>query len=111
VCGIHDAFSLESAEDINYHLFNANKFIYYLEKKINEPLLTRIKENGYCLYHAATVLRLLEKSAEGVKVAIQDIRGNTSMSLLGVDAMIETMEEMKNKLLALAISLCASAVY
>ena len=102
-------FSLESAQDINYHLFmSANKFIYHLEKKIYEPLLTRIQENGYCLYHTATVLRLLENSAERDKVAIQGICGRTSMSLLGVDAMIATMEEMKNKL-TLAIPLCASA--
>jgi hypothetical protein len=86
----------------------ARKFIYHLEKKIYEPLITRIQENGYCLYHTATVLRLLENSAEGDKVAVQDVCGRISMSLLGVDAMIETMKDMKNKL-ALAIPLCASA--
>jgi hypothetical protein len=104
-----ELFSLESAADINYHLFiRARKFIYHLEKKIYGTLITRIQENGYCLYHTATVLRLLENSAEGDKVAIQDVCGRTSMSLRGVEAMITTKEEMKNKL-ALAIPLCASA--
>jgi hypothetical protein len=85
-------FSLKSAQEIDCHLFtSANKFIYHLEKKIYEPLLTKIQENGYCLYHTATVLRLLENSAERDKVAIQDTCERTSMSLLGVDAKIETI--------------------
>jgi hypothetical protein len=92
-------FSLKTAQDINNHLLYANKFIYHLEKKIYGPLITAAQENGYCLYHTATALRLLEQSAEGEKVEIQDVCGRTSMNLRGVDAMIATMEDLQNTLI------------
>ncbi len=98
MCGIHDAFSLESAKDINNHLFYA-KVIYHLEKTKYGHLITKTQENVYCLYHTATALRLLEQSAEGEKDEIQDVCGRTSINLRGVDAMIATMEDLKNTLI------------
>ncbi len=80
--GIHEDFSLKTAQDINYDFMYANKFIYHLEKKKYGHLITEINENGYCLYHTATALRLLEQSsAAREQVDIQDVCGRTLMSL------------------------------
>ncbi len=76
------------------------KNIYHLEKKKYGHLITEINENGYCLYHTATALRLLEQSsAAGEQVGIQDVCGRTSMSLRGVDAMIATMKDLQKTLI------------
>ncbi len=51
------------------------------------------------MYHTATALRLLENSAAGEQVDIQDVCERTSMSLRDVDAMIATMKDLQNTLI------------
>ncbi len=66
--------------------------------------IREVKENVNLKYVKLTTGRIGEATYKNYNSG----RTKPSVSLLGVDAMIETMEEMKNKL-TLAIPLCTSA--
>ena len=86
--------SLDSGEAIKDHLWHQNKYRYNLEKTLYQPLITKISDKGYCLYHTATILRKLE-----LKMLDLDDVFDLSMSIEDIDMMLGLMEEMESKLI------------
>ncbi len=71
--------------------------MYRLGYEIYENCVTKIAENGYCLYHVATILSNLDKRTNVVEDIVEDLSMDSFDDIKSLMAVFEEVAESLNQ--------------